>query len=116
MVLLSEVPDNQPVLCLLAGTENGARFTDFAPSTSHWTLIKHGGKVYVRGWIGDMSEKALRSSVVQVHPLAYYVASGLHPIRVTLPVDGFQSPPDLTSDDMISAGHVAPDGHFKEKW
>jgi len=116
MALLSEVPDGQPILCLLAGTENGARLTDFAPSTSHWTLIKHGGKVYVRGWIGDMSDNALRSTVVEVHPLAYYVASGLHPIPVTLPLGGFQSPPGLTGDNMISAGHVVPDGHLKEKW
>lgn len=116
MALLSEVPDGQPVLCLLAGTENGARLTDFAPAASHWTLIKHGGQVYVRGWIGDMSDTALRSTVVEVHPVAYYVASGLHPIPVTLPLGGFQSPPGLTGDNMISASHVVPDGHLKEKW
>ncbi len=116
MVLLSEVVDGQPVLCLIEGTENSARFTDFAPANVHWTLIKHGGKVYVRGWIGEMSEKALRSTVVQVHPLAFLVSSGLHPIRVTLPVDGFRSPPGLTDNGMISASHVVPDEHLKERW
>ncbi len=115
MVLLSEVADGQPVLCDLAGTDTGAAFADFAPAASHWTLIKHGGRVYVRGWIGDMSEGALRSGVVQVHPLAYYVASGLHPVRVTLPVAGFRSPPGLTSEDMISASRVVPDAHLREK-
>ena len=116
MVLLSEVPDGQPVLCELAATETGAKLADFAPSASHWTIIKHSGKVYVRGWIGDMSEAALRSTVVTVHTLAHYVTSGIRPVPVTLPLDGFQSPPGLTSDNMISATHVVPDEHLKEKW
>ncbi len=116
MVLLSEVADGQPVFCDLAGTDTGAKLADFAPGGGHWTLIKHGDKVYVRGWIGDMSDAALRSTVVTLHPLAYYVASGLHPVPVTLPVDSFQSPPGLTSDDMISASHLVPDKYFKEKW
>jgi len=116
MVLLSEVADGQPVFCDLAGTDTGAKLADFAPGGGHWTLIKHGDKVYVRGWIGDMSDAALRSTIVTFHPLAYYVASGLHPVPVTLPLDGFQSPAGLTSDNMISASHVVPDGHLKEKW
>lgn len=116
MVLLSEVADGQPVFCDLAATDTGAKLADFAPGDGHWTLIKHGGKVYVRGWIGDMSDAALRSTIVTFHPLAYYVASGLHPVPVTLPLDGFQSPPGLTSDNMISASHVVPDGHLREKW
>ena len=116
MVLLSEVSDGQPVFCELAATETGAKLADFAPSASHWTIIKHRGKVYVRGWIGDMSEAALRSTVVTVHTLAHYVTSGIRPVPVTLPLDGFQSPPGLTSDNMISATHVTPDEHLKEKW
>jgi len=116
MVLLSEVADGQPVFCDLAATDAGAKLADFAPGDGHWTLIKHGGKVYVRGWIGDMSDTALRSTIVTFHPLAYYVASGLHPVPVTLPLDGFQSPAGLTSDNMISASHVVPDGYLKEKW
>jgi len=116
MVLLSEVPDGQPVLCELAATETGAKLADFAPDRAHWTLIKHSGKVYLRGWIVDMSDTALRSTVVEFHPLAYYVTSGMHPVPVTLALSGFQSPPGLTSDNMISASHVTPDEHLKEKW
>ena len=116
MALLSEVPDGQPVLCDIAATDAGATLTAWSPGDGHWTLIKHGDRVYLRGWIMDMSDTALRSTVVEVHPLAYYVASGLHPVPVTLPLDGFQSPPGLTSDNMISASHVVPDGHLKEKW
>ena len=116
MVMLSEVPDGQPVFCELAATETGAKLADFAPGDYHWTIVKHGGKVYVRGWIGDMSEAALRSTTVNVHALAQYVTSGIHPVPVTLPLDGFQSPPGLTSDNMISATHVTPDEHLKEKW
>lgn len=116
MALLSEVPDGQPVLCELAATETGAKLADFAPAASHWTVIKHGGKVYVRGWIGDMSDTALRSTVVQVHPISYWVTGGMKPVRVTLPLDGFQSPPGLTSDNLISATHIAPDEHLKEQW
>ena len=116
MALLSEVPDEQPVLCDLAETQYSAHLADFAPGIYHWTLIKHGGKVYVRGWIGDMSDTALRSTVVEVHPISYWVTAGIHPVRVTLPLSGFQSPPGLTSDNLISAGHIVPDEHFKEKW
>lgn len=116
MVLLSEVPNDQPVLCELAATETGAKLADFAPASSHWTVIKHGGKVYVRGWIGDMSNTALRSTTVTLHDLAYYVTSGMRPVPITLPLSGFQSPPGLTSDNMISASHVIPDEHLKEKW
>ncbi len=116
MALLSEVTDGQPVLCDLAATNTGATLANWSSGDGHWTLIKHGGRVYLRGWIMDMSDTALRSTDVEFHPLAYYVASGLHPVRVTVPLDGFQSLPGLTSDDMISASHVVPDGHLKEKW
>ena len=115
-VLLSEAADNQTVLCNLAGTEDTAHLADFAPGTCHWTLIKHGGKVYVRGWIGDISDTALRSTIVEVHPGAYWVPRGMKPIRVTLPLGGFRSPPGLTNDNVISASHLVPDEHLKEKW
>ncbi len=116
MALLSEVPDGQPVLCDLAGTENGAHFTDFAPNYAHWTLIRHGGRAYLRGWISDMSDTALRSKVVEVQPTIGYGNTGTHPVPVTLPLDGFQSVPGLTNDTLISASHIVPDGHLKEKW
>lgn len=116
MAVLSEVPDGQPVLCDLAATDTGATLTNWSSGDGHWTLIKHGGRVYLRGWIMDMSDTALRSTDVEFHPLAYYVASGLHPVRVTVPLDGFQSLPGLTNDTMISASHVVPDEHLKEKW
>lgn len=116
MVLLSEVTDGQPVLCDLAATDTSATLTNWSPGDGHWTLIKHGGRVYLRGWIMDMSDTALRSTVVEFHPLAYYVASGLHPVRVTVPLDGFQALPALTNDNMISASHAVPDEHLKEKW
>lgn len=116
MVLLSEVADGRPVLCGLAATDRGAAFAPFAPDSLHWTLIKHGGRVYLRGWIADMSPAALRSSPVEIHPVRAYVASGLHPVPVTLPVDGFASTLGLTNDDTISASGVKPDEHFGEKW
>ena len=116
MVLLSEAADNQTVLCNLAGTEDSAHLADFAPGIYHWTLIKHGGKVYVRGWIGDISGTALRSTIVEVHPGAYWVPRGMKPIRVTLPLGGFRSPPGLTNDNVISASHLVPDERLKEKW
>lgn len=117
MVLLSEVADNRPVLCNLTATDQTAAFAPFASDSQHWTLVKHGGRVYLRGWIADMSPAALRSSPVEIHPLRQYVVSaGLHPVPVTLPVDGFMSTPGLTNDDMISATGVKPDAHYSEKW
>ena len=116
MVLLSEVADNRPVLCNLTATDQATAFAPFTPASLHWTLIKHGDRVYLRGWIADMSPAALRSSPVEIHPVRAYVATGLHPVPVTLPVDGFTSTPGLTNDDMISATGVKPDEHFGEKW
>lgn len=116
MVLLSEIGDNQPVLCALTATDKGASFASFAPGPLHWTLIKHGGQVYLRGWIADMSDTALRSSQVEIHSDRVYVTSGLRPVPVTLPVNGFQSTPGLTNDDMISGQKFTPDRHFREKW
>ena len=119
MVLLSEVPDGQPVFCDLAGAETGAtpaHFADFSPGPRHWTLVKHGGQVYVRGWVSDMSDTALRSTVVAVQPTIGYGNTGMRPVPVTLPLSSFQSSPGLTKEDTISAVHVVPDEHLKEKW
>ncbi len=116
MVLLSEVPDGQPVLCDLAAVDEGVKMTDFAPGVAHWNLIKHHGRVYLRGWIGDMSDAALRSTIVTVHPSVSFVPTGLHPVPVTLPLSGFRLPPSLSNDTLINADHIVPDGHLKEKW
>jgi len=116
MVLLAEVPDGQPVLCLLEATENGARLADFTAANVHWTLVKHGGRAYLRGWIGDMSDTALRSSIVTVHPSADFIPTGLRPLPVTLALDALRLPAGLTNDTLISASRVVPDEHLKEKW
>lgn len=116
MVLISEVRENQPVLCGLTATDKGAAFASFAPAALSWTLIKHDGRLYVRGWIADMSDTALRSSTANIYPSKAGVPWGLHPVPVTLPLNGFQSNPGLTGDDLISASHIQPDAHFREKW
>ena len=115
--LLSEVPDHQPVSAVLTSTGDAVQWTNFSPSPVTWTLIKHEGRVYLRGWIADTSDAALRVSSVQIHPTrAYDLATGLHPVPVTLPLNGFRVMPGLTNDGMITADTLQPDAHFREKW
>lgn len=118
IVLLSEVPDNQPVYATLTATDTSAQWTNVSSDSSsaaQWILIKHGGRVYLRGWIADMSDAALRSSIVEIHP-PHIVYAGQQPAHITLPLDNFRSVPGLTNDEMINADHIQPDTHFREKW
>lgn len=114
--ILGEVPDGVPVRCGLAQTNGQATFCDFSNPNSAWTLIKHGGRVYVRGWIPNMSAQAIAVSGVTLYNQRTVVASGVSPIPVTLAVDGLQCAPGQVDDEMIVAQKVQTDEHFRERW
>ena len=91
LVMLSEVGDNQPVEC-------NYRSGIFQPSLPNnplfpWTLFKHDGQVYVRGWIPRMSDQAFRTGT----DVSSWTIPGFE-VPVTLPVDGFDVVPGAGGD------------------
>ncbi len=112
---LGEVPDGRPVRAALNQTETQAAFAGFSDPGTSWTLIKYGGRVYVRAWIAAMSPTALRTSAVSLYRDRPLVPSGVAPQAVTLPVNGFQVTPG-GDDDTLVTQHVRPDAHFAEAW
>lgn len=115
-VLATEVGDNQVFRCRLVG-ENLTAADYFANSDNPaWTLVKHGGKVYVRGWMPKVSDKVLAVEGTDV--LSRPDAQEFVP--VTLPIDAFQVVPRTgdQSDNTASfrAIGVHLDSHANEKW
>lgn len=109
MVLLSEVGDAQPVHC---GYSSGS-LQPYSPGAgTQWTLIKHGGKTYVRGWILKMFPAVLAQDGADVSTNG----DPAYAVRLTLPVRGFEvSTPD-GDDAKFHASNVHLDGHAYEKW
>lgn len=108
MVLLSEVGDNQPVYCSYSSS-----FQPYSPGNGiQWTLIKHGGKTYVRGWILKMSPAALAQDGADVS------ANGdpAYAVRITLPVRGFAVSNADNDERTFHAQNIHLDGHAYEKW
>lgn len=113
---LGEIPDGRPVQAALDQTNLYVKFVGFSDPTTSWTLIKHGGRVYVRAWIPAMSPKAMQTSAVNLYHHKSLVPSGIAPQAVTIPIDGIQCSPGVGDDDMIDAQHIQPDSHFNESW
>ena len=113
LVLLSEVGDNQPV----HSNYSGGGFQQYSPGHgTKWTLIKHGGKVYVRGWIRKMSPAALAQdgadvSVTDSRNFAVPVTFAVKGITVSSWDPSYQFP-----DGAIHAQKITPDSHSYEKW
>ena len=110
VVMLPEVGDGQPVRC---GYGGGA-FQQYRPdgSESLWTLVKHDGRLYVRGRIPRMSEQALLTSGTDV-TIADAVG---FVVPVTLPLNGFQVTSGNGSDVEFHAVNIRLDKHAYEKW
>ncbi len=115
MVLLSEVGDGQPVRCRYGGIS----FQQFNPGQqTRWTLIKHDGRPYVRGWILRMSPAVLAQNGAEVNA----VRDSNYTVPITLPVSGF----DVTvpiggnganwDDSPIFAQNIHLDKHAYERW
>ena len=113
ILMLSEVGDNQPVRCTFDDQTSG--FGQYAAENAQvlWTLVKHDGKVYVRGHIQKMSPKVfsdLGADVVSVDNDPQFS------IPVTLPVDGFTVTPGAGSNIEFHATDIHLDSHAYEKW
>jgi len=116
LVMLSEVGDEQPVRCgYFAG---GLRQYTPGGTGVTWILIKHGGRVYIRGWMLKMSPKALAANGTGISASR----TSSHVVAVTLPVDGFmEKTPDTSgtqmySDTILPVEDVRLDKHAYEKW
>lgn len=109
MVLLSEVGDNQPVHC----SYGGGGFQPYsAGGGRQWTLIKHDGKTYVRGWIPEMSPSVLAQDGAEVSTYS----GPSYAVRITLPVRGFTVSDFNGEDNHFHAQNIHLDGHAYEKW
>ena len=109
--LLWEVGDNQPVRCTL--DNQNSNFSQYSPAfPASWTLIKHQGKIYVRGWMLHVSPRVMQAHGIDV---AYLNNSGFT-VPVTLSLDGFTVTPDTGSYAEFHANDIHLDKHAYEKW
>ena len=110
LVLLSEVGDNQPVHC----TYNNGRFQQYRPdfASATWTLAKHGGQLYVRGWLLKMSPKVLQTEGADVSA----VKDSEFTVPITLPLKGVSVLEGAGGDTKFHALNIHLDKHAYEKW
>ena len=148
---LSSVPDNQPVHCTTAsfnqltasykqnlrGSDNlrrpygmldpaalaqSSQLFDVRPNFQKpWTLIKHQGKLYLRGWVAaKFTDAQAAGNFVTLHSAQQSFELGVQPIPITLPMS-FVQYGSFTSNDArnppkITLGDVSLDSHAWEKW
>ena len=113
LVMLSEVGDNQPVQCTF--DNQGTTFSQYSFDNAQalWTLIKHDGKVYVRGRVLKLSPKMFSTDgadVTNVDNDPDFV------VPVTLPLNDFNVVPRVGSGVEFHAINIRLDGHAYEKW
>lgn len=108
---LSEVGDNQPVRCTFDNQSSTLQY--YYPSSSAlWTLIKHHGRVYVRGWMLNVSQKVRTEEGIDV---AYHRDENFN-TPITLPLDEFKVLPLVGSVGSFHAVDIHLDEHAYEKW
>lgn len=113
---LGEVPNQRPVLSSLSQTEASVAFVNFSNPALAWTLIKHDGQIYVRGWMPNMSRQAMVTGDVEILPAKGDISASYAPIPVTLRLDSLRCLPGHGDDVSIVAHGVQPDSHFREAW
>ena len=111
LVMLSEVGDNQPVYCRYSDGSFQQFQTD--NKVELWQLIKHDGRVYVRGRMLKMSSKVFSSNGADVTTIDNDPAFAL---PVTLPISGFQVVPGAGSTIEFHAVDIHLDKHAWERW
>ena len=117
LVMLSEAADGQPVKCFFSDT-TPPQFLPFTLDNNPagaWTLIKHEGRVYVRGWIPRISTKALTTVGTDVSGDVSYTRSQ-SPVPITLAMDGFRVPAGTGDENVFHAVGIHLDQHALEKW
>ena len=115
LVLLSEVADNQPVHCRLVNSSSFCSFEQYLSGIpdDEWTLIKHGGQVYVRGWILRMSDKVFQANGIDV---SAHQSAPDYVVPITLPINNFQVVPGPGNDILFHAQNIHLDKYAWEKW
>lgn len=122
LVMLSEVGDNQPVQCFYNDDDRSFQsYSSENPTVrKSWTLIKHSGQVYVRGWIGPISDQAMRKYGVYIgtweSDLIDSDPSHTSHNQITIPLNGFQIGSGGRSDMEFHAVNIHLDKHAYEKW
>ena len=113
LMFISEAKDHQAVHCLLE--DQFSSFNSYSPGCPKsllWTLIKHDGQWYVRGWIPRMSKELLQREGADVDNRR---AAG-YSVPVTLALSRFKVPPVGGGNVQFHAMDVHLDGHAYEKW
>lgn len=95
--------------------EVGAILVDVRPKLrKDWTIIKYGGKVYLRGWIANrLNEKKLVGRYINVYNSSSAPELGLTPTQVTVNVEQTRM---SNSRIFVSLSNVQLDKHAWEKW
>ena len=114
LVLLSEVGDNQPVQTNLYN--HAVAFSPYSENDRQntWTLIKHSGIVYIRGWVQAISTKVLTRDGAGILSPNPSVGSPGFIRRITLPTSCIETSSD--GDGMFHAKEIILDKHAYEKW
>jgi len=116
LVRLSEVGDNQPVGC----NYSGGSFLPSSGGLTFWTLIKHDGRVFVRGWIPRMSDQVFQKDGADVNHWESQFAdtdpSNTRHVQLTLPLNGFQVLAGRNDGIDFHAVNIHLDQHAYEKW
>lgn len=101
----AEIPDNHAV-----------RY-EINPN-SVWTIVKHGGKLYVRAWAVPMSATAMGQVSSDNGLLLFRESSGTdNNVPATVPLTLAADDVTITDDGYnLRAHHVRLDSHAHEKW
>ncbi len=110
IMMLSEVGNDQPVRC--AFDSSSSTFASYLPYGPSWTLIKHGGRLYVRGWMMQESAELIKYYGVDVRTTN---ANGVG-VPVTFSIDSLKVVPGASDGQRLQSKTVDFDRHAYEKW
>ena len=116
-VFLSEVGNEQVFRCRLSDSGVTPTVLSYLPGDTRpaWAVVKHGSKIYVRGWIPRTSNQVLQTEGALVSVEQDPQSS----VAVTMPVDGFKVTPSTGGEDnasTVGATDIHLDKHAYEKW
>jgi len=108
------------IVALLCGGSAAQTFVSSEGNFStRWTLIRHNGKVYLRGYVApQVAQSGYLLRVSLYSDGAVGDLTGAHSQAVTIPLDGAHWKDKRGADgwDEITLTGVQTDGHFHDKW
>ena len=107
-----------------AATAGSSQLFDVRPNLRKpWILIKHDGKLYLRGWVaGQFTQAQAQGHIVTLHSTPQSFDLGVQPRQITLPVNFSDSGSFFSSQGFgrqpaqLMLGSVTLDSHAWEKW